>query len=233
MKKFIVLIGLMFLLNPMVVSAQEAVVKKGAYVKAGAGFFGINDADLAFNYQGTDYEIGKIENDMGFNLHTAVGKTFSNGAAIELEFGYNESDADKFRGEDFSAGGVTVHTFDAELDAETSISTLMVNGLYNLKNSSIVTPYAGVGIGIGWAEIEGSRGEASGTNFAFQVLAGIDIALTDRLSLLTGYRYLDAGEISEDGAFYLTDGRYIAAADGEYSFDLQSHNFEAGLKYSF
>lgn len=258
MKNFITLICLMFLLNPVAAFAQDAVdqvavaqdavaqdavaqvavaqvavAKKSLYVKAGAGFFNLEDEGLEFEYQGQEYDVAEISFDGGFNVHAAVGANLTNSLAVELEFGYNSADADKLTGKDFSYRGNSISGIDQSLDNDVSIKTLMVNGLYNLKNSSSFTPYAGVGIGFGWIDLESNGGDYSETNFAFQLLAGVEVELTNSLALTTGYRYLDAGEISGTGSYLVTDGVNYAAGDGEYSFGLTSHNFEAGLKYSF
>ena len=231
MKKYIALIGLLIFLNPVTVFAGNDM-----YVKAGAGFFNLEDSDVGLNYQGTDNHIGGVNFDGGFNLHAAIGKYFDNGLAVELEYGYNQTDADKFEGREFVSEGISFISYDDDLNYKTSINTLMVNGIYNLENSSSFTPYAGIGIGLGWVNIDSDYNDLSGTNFAFQLLAGIAIDLTDQIALTTGYRYLDAGEVTKDDSFTVYDrgtGALLGSGEGEYSTDLQSHNFEAAIKYSF
>lgn len=229
MKKFIAVIGLLVFLNPATVFAGDSV-----YVKAGAGFFNLEDAGTDFNFQGSDYDVGDVSFDGGYNLNAAVGNSFANGMAIELEFSYNKADADKLEGREFSVKGLPVRSHDEDLrNSDVSIKTLMVNGLYNYKNSSAFTPYAGAGIGFGWINVDGKTTDFSETNFAFQILAGVEYALTDNLALSTGYRYLNAGEISDTGTITVSAAGLTVDHTDKYSLDLDSHNFEAGIKYSF
>ena len=219
MKRFIALIGLIIFLNPVTVFAGD-----GLYVKAGAGFFNLQDSNVEFETQGINLSVGRRTFDEGFNIHAAIGKNFTNGFAVELEYGYNEAERDKKE----------VFNLDKDVFEVTnsygaaSIKTLMINGLYNYENSSSFTPYAGVGLGLGFVELSNEQSKAhnthqnNDTNFAFQFLAGLEYALTDNLALISGYRYLNAGEVTQ---------KYLDFA--EVSLDLESHNFESAIKYSF
>lgn len=224
-----ILVAAVFMMNSSAGFASDS----DWYIKGGAGFFIPEDADTEFEYQGKDYDIAELVFDKGFSLNTAAGITLGNGFGLELEFAYHNADLDKFKGKSFQYGDAAIATYDVDLTGDTAIKTLMINGLYNLKNNSSFTPYAGVGIGLGWIDIEANDEEHSDTNFAFQVLAGVEIALTDRIALGTGYRYLNAGEVSDDGEYTVRIGNTLTTVSGEYSLDMDSHNLEAVLKYSF
>lgn len=213
MKKFFALIGLMIFLNPATVFAGD-----GLYVKAGAGFVIMQNADVESEFHGSNGEIGFRSFETGFNLHAAIGKKFTTGFAVELEYGYNEADRDEKE-----VLGVVSKSY-----GEASIKTLMINGLFNLENSTPFTPYAGVGFGIGFVELSNEQSHANNpheltdSNFAFQLMLGAEYALTDKIALTSGYRYLNGGEVTQQ---YLDDAKV--------SLDLDSHNFESAIKYSF
>ena len=63
MKKFIAVIGLIVLLNPVVVFAED-----NLYIKAGAGFFNLQDADVEFGTLGQTFNAGERTFDKGFNI---------------------------------------------------------------------------------------------------------------------------------------------------------------------
>ena len=217
MKRFIISICLLVLLNPVTVFAVD-----NLYVKAGAGFFNLQDKELKFHTQGKTFDAGERSFYTGFNLHAAIGKSFANGFAVELEYGYNE--AERYEKE-VAVGDVFVTSASY---GTASIKTLMINGLFNLENSSSFTPYAGIGLGLGFVELGNEQSKAhnphnlTDTNIAFQILAGVEVELSENFALISGYRYLNAGEVTQ---------RYLD--DAKVSLDMESHNFETGIKYSF
>lgn len=73
---------------------------------------------------------------------------------------------------------------------------LMANAWIDLGNSSTFTPYIGGGIGYAISKFDGGA-VYSGVdgNFAWQLGAGINVAVSDTTSLGLGYRYFDAGDV--------------------------------------
>lgn len=93
----------------------------------------------------------------------------------------------------------TFSTSNAFASGEGSIRTfaLMANVWYDLPLGSSITPY--VGGGIGYAENEVEHGLVmNGTEggFAWQLGAGANFALSDKMSIGVGYRYMDAGDVT-------------------------------------
>jgi len=207
MKKFIALISLVLLFGSSQAFADDH------YFKVGAGLSFVADSDLDLGFDAADITVGKVSSNAGFALHTALGTSFKNGSAIELEYGFKKTSLDE----------VTRGSASFDMDGNIKVNTLMVNGLYNYKNSSFLTPYAGLGIGIAW--VNGSDDtddpDVSNTNFGFQLLAGISTEVEEGIDLSLGYRWLNAGSISEDVSL------------GTASMDIDTHSFEAGIKYSF
>jgi opacity protein-like surface antigen len=94
-----------------------------------------------------------------------------------------------------------------------------------------VTIYAGVGIGLGVTEVSAtdnvSAGSETNYKFAWQAGAGIAYEVTEYVTLSAGYRYFDLGQAD------LT--LYGAGPDpfGDYTLDVQAHEFIAGVRVSF
>ena len=208
MKKVIALISLVLLFASTQAFADDH------YFKAGAGLSFVPDSDLDLDFDvGGGVTVGEISSNTGFALHTALGTSFKNGAAIELEYGFKKSGLDK----------ITSGSVSADLDGNIKVNTLMVNGLYNFENSTMFTPYGGLGLGIAWAKISDDTDDSNSkdTNFAVQLLAGVSTEVANGVDFSLGYRWLNAGSISEKVSI------------GTASMDIDTHSFEAGIKYSF
>jgi len=214
MKKFLGLISLVLLFNSSIVFAGN-----DKYVKGNVGIFMMEDSTLNFESADVNVDIANMTFDTGFGLSVAAGQSLGN-FDVELEFAYKNADFDKFEGKTFNINGFDITTPDSDLDDTIKIKTLMTNGIYNFKNNSSITPYIGAGLGIAWIDME----DFDGTEFAYQFLTGIDMAVNERLSLLVGYRYLGTGDISFEE--YLGETYEVSAT-------IDSHNLEVGLKYSF
>jgi opacity protein-like surface antigen len=73
---------------------------------------------------------------------------------------------------------------------------LMANAWFDLGNSSTFTPYIGGGIGYAISKFDGGAVyDGVDGNFAWQLGAGVNIAVSDETSLGIGYRYFDAGDV--------------------------------------
>jgi opacity protein-like surface antigen len=118
-----------------------------------------------------------------------------------------------------------------------------INGILRFKNSSIVTPYIGIGAGgqyltigrgqastniPGYSHVTGLNG--SDLDFAGQALAGFDFAIADHWSIFTEYKFIDA--IGTDAKT-----NNVAGVSGlTYRFkpdQIQQNLVVAGVKYSF
>lgn len=77
------------------------------------------------------------------------------------------------------------------------MSTYMINGYYDIRNSSIVTPYVGIGLGFADMKLKYSDEEnlysKSKTKFAYSLNAGIGIEVAKNITVDVGYRYLKPG----------------------------------------
>ena len=135
----------------------------------------------------------------------AVGYSFKDRLRLELEGGYRRNEVDVIElgpeiGEDAASGDVVV-------------LSLMANAYYVFRPNSLMRPYAGFGVGAvrsdfdieGFGFVENfvsgpERREVflddTDTRAAFQVMAGVEVTLTDHLKFTADYRYLKSAQMS-------------------------------------
>ncbi len=77
--------------------------------------------------------------------------------------------------------------------SDTSVSTVTGNMYLDIPTGSMITPYLGAGLGYGWA-IDDVGPDKEG--FAFALMAGASVDLSESLSADVGYRYR---EIMDNG----------------------------------
>lgn len=74
---------------------------------------------------------------------------------------------------------------------------LMANVWWDLTNDSQFTPYVGGGVGYAISKFDGGAVyDGVDGNFAWQLGAGINVAVSEETSLGIGYRYFDAGDVT-------------------------------------
>ncbi len=139
--------------------------------------------------------------DPGPTLALAVGYSFRDRIRVELEGSYRRNRVEVIElgpdiGEDAASGEVVAYS-------------LMANGYYLFRPASLIRPFVGGGAGMVRAnfdiEVFGfcanlvcgpERREtfldASDTRAAFQVMAGVEIAINRRLKFTADYRYLNS-----------------------------------------
>lgn len=122
--------------------------------------------------------------------------------------------------------GATMDTPFNDLDAEFTAYTGMVNAYWDIANLGGVTPYVGVGAGLtlnNLHDINLPTGQRNNTraDFAWAVMAGVQVELSDNVSLDAGYRYIDLGKAKAKGN------------DPIVVKDLVSHDVRVGIRYNF
>ncbi|HEY0257291.1 MAG TPA: outer membrane beta-barrel protein [Candidatus Methylacidiphilales bacterium] len=149
--------------------------------------------------------------------------------AVEAEALYI---GDHSRVSDFGAAGSSEHF-------RTNSGDFFINGILRFKNSSIVTPYVGVGVGLQYltthgninipvAGVSGNNVNTDDIDFAAQALFGIDVAVANHISVFTEYKFIDA--LGTDASTDASPG------GGNYHFkpdQIQQNLITAGVKYSF
>ncbi len=122
----------------------------------------------------------------------------------------------------------------SDVDGNLGAFSMMVNAFFDLHNASPITPYFGGGIGFAVLQLSDTTGvgpqgqvvqlypQGDDTVFAYQVGAGLDIALNPMISLDLGYRYFGTDTASFNSNSLITT-----------DLKLQSHNAMVGVRVKF
>jgi opacity protein-like surface antigen len=119
----------------------------------------------------------------------------------------------------------------------TNSGDVFINGILRFKTGSIVTPYIGLGVGGQYltthGQIAGPGGTVTGLDtsdfdFAAQGLLGIDVAITDHISLFTEYKFIEAVGTDAKNANVGAGSTYRFKPD-----QIQQNLITAGVKYTF
>lgn len=200
---------------PSLASAQ------GWYGSATAGYNtnGGIDFDAVANPTGagaSPYDIGAgATGDGGWGGALALGYAFENGFRTEAELGKTTAD--------FANKGVS-----STLGSQTTW-TAMLNGLYDFNRDGKVNPFVGAGVGMARVKVLASSYDQANASspllalsrmsaahisdtdsgFAWQLIAGLGLKLTDQLSADLSYKWLNVPDLSFAGT-----GRYRTNATG-------------------
>ncbi|MCB1504725.1 MAG: porin family protein [Hyphomicrobiaceae bacterium] len=118
-------------------------------------------------------------------------------------------------------------------------TTLMFNAYYDLGKFGRFVPYVGAGIGAAYHQLDDIyfTGNPNLTNhihgnndiaFAWSLMAGVGVQLTDRAVLDVGYRYIDTGSITSQRS----DTGFNVNPAVKFD-DLTAHELKVGLRYHF
>ena len=152
----------------------------------------------------------------GYLIGILVGTKFDV-FRLEGELAYRANDADELKG----PGGT------APVTGDTTSTSLMVNGYYDIKTSSSVTPYLGAGIGFSNVSVDYSDAgvklaDDSDMVFSYQFIAGVGFDINPKLKLDLSYKY-----------FATTTPSYKDVFGDSFDVDYNTHNVQIGLRYSF
>jgi opacity protein-like surface antigen len=152
--------------------------------------------------------------------------------AVEAEALYIGDDS---HASDLAFGGSTEHFTSNSGD-------FFLNGIVRFKNSSIVTPYIGIGAGLQYITTHTQLSvpflpvtvtglDTSDLDFAGQAMFGVDVAVAKHISVFSEYKFIDAigtdaksGNIPAD----LGGGTYRFKPD-----QIQQNLITAGVRYTF
>lgn len=187
-------------------------VVAGPYVSVG-GIYNFIEKD-AVNVSGTTHN-AKFKN--GWGVLGAGGYEWETGVRTELELSHRENK------------GKYIDTSATPLGGKRNDTALMANILFDLNNSTKLTPYFGAGIGVDWVKwsnvgtgtppvFSGSKGSV-----AWQAILGLAYNIDTNLKLIGEFRYMKSVDHNYTG----TAG---ATAKG---WDDGDGQFLLGLRYSF
>lgn len=176
------------------------------------------DLDLIAGY---DFGMFRLEGELGYKRARAKSINVNSDFVTALNTGAGTD----FVGGDFNIGG------------KTSVLSGMVNGLVDFGGNGGPGFYAGGGVGAANVKQFGS----SDTKFAWQLLAGAYMPVSNNLDVGLKYRYFRAGRSSGSDAFPFSAGATTCGAlpcsGGVATFDtdsrFSSHSLLASLVYNF
>jgi len=179
---------------------------KGWYVGLEGGANWIDDADATAAFstgEGTTTTAGSISFDTGWAAIATVGYSYGEHWRAEIEGGYRSNDITSGAGSDVTEW------------------SLMVNALYDFHLSPTLDLTLGAGAGYDWATLDlGGVVDDTDGNFAYQGIAGLSYAMTDRMDLTLTYRYLNV----QGPAFDLVGLKFDVD-------DVTKHSVTVGLRF--
>ncbi len=226
-KKLIAFITLVTLSLPAICLATPP--HPGPYVSGFMGVSALTNTDVTsttFGPGATTFD-DRVEFDPGINIGGAGGFDFGF-LRVEGELSYKNGEMSKIT-EQISG------TRFANVDGRLGALAMMFNAFLDLHNATRVTPYVGGGVGfatlhlsetVGTATTSGNRSRLyrsdDDTVFAYQVGAGLEIALTQMFSLDLGYRY-----------FGTAKAKFNNHSSTATELKLESHNASVGFRIKF
>lgn len=151
----------------------------------------LHDAELTSPR--VDHRIKSPSNDRDLNGAIALGRGFDDGWRAEVEYTLRKN----------SQFDSHWSPFDANVNRmEVNSQRLMLNGFKDFALTDKLSWYLMAGAGVAHVQSEGYQGNPSRqfakngqNNFAWSLGLGMDYALTDKITLGSGYRYVDMGKI--------------------------------------
>lgn len=227
MKTYFVAIATLFIFSiPSLSSAAD--YRPGPYFSAflGASFARDTTVD-SINSTGNTFS-DQVTFDPGIYVGGTGGYDFGF-VRLEGELSYRGANIDTVT----QIGPIPEHF--RNVDGDLGVFAAMGNVFLNMHNPSRVTPYLGGGIGFATLHLSATDGysptqgryvplynDSNDTVFAYQVGAGMDIALNSRYSLDIGYRYFATEKAKFDSDYATTS-----------EFRFESHNAMVGFKFKF
>jgi len=159
----------------------------------------------------------ETEFDAGIATSSVIGYNYGNNIRVEGEFAWRRNDGDSlaFQGIErpFTAKGAESYSF-------------LANAFYDIPTDSSITPYVGVGAGVGFLENEFLYGpvdfEDKDTTFVYQGIVGASLPVTEKITAFVDARYFAATGV---------DFVRTSPADNGVSLDSEYDNFTVSVGY--
>ncbi|MFO7595424.1 MAG: outer membrane beta-barrel protein [Desulfocurvibacter africanus] len=203
-------------------AAAQGVHKSGPYVGLRLGPSFVFSDDMKVDAAGRGYTLSGSDDDGAvLSLGILAGYDFypvyTMPVRLELEY-MGRSDFDYSHGDGAS-----------EVDADIGVSTFFLNSYYDFRNSTVWTPYVGIGLGSAFHDtavnISGLYADYSGgdesSDLAWNLSAGVGLRASERIVVDFGWRYANFGT-----AEYKDGGNTV-------STELRANEFLAGVRYEF
>jgi opacity protein-like surface antigen len=203
---FVVLI--MLLMLPRISSGAEI----GPYVSGNLGVAFLNESNVTVSEGESDSVV--IDYERGVAGSFAAGYNFGM-VRVEAEFGYqgNKADYSFHEHDDVNYYYDNNHGLVDYNESDMKAYSFMGNFYFDFINSTPVTPFLTIGLGIADVELFADKDNV----MAYQAGAGIAFELTPHMSIDLKYRYFATDDLSFAG----------------YNVEFASHNVYAGFRYTF
>lgn len=227
-RSLIVIAALVTLVAPTICPAAPP--RPGPYVSGFAGVSVPRDTDATTTDSVLNHTFNeRVEFDPGVYVGGTAGFDFGF-LRLEGELSYRNSDIKNVTDK---ADGFQFRDPDGSLGA----LAVMVNAFIDLRNPSPITPYIGGGVGFAVLHMDDVTGtDTRGTTpeqvllyprdddtiFAYQVGAGLELALNPMVSLDLGYRYFETANARFNSGFLNTS-----------NVKLRTHNAIVGVRVKF
>ncbi len=182
----------------------------GWYVAVEGGASWIEDADGTVDIGPNTFPF-EAQFDTGWAVLTEAGYRFESNWRVEFELGYRDNNVDCVSFNGGACGG---------LDADVSQFTQMVNVLYDVPLTDNLTLSLGAGFGGDFVTADTPFFKQTDFVVAGQLIAGLNLALTDSIDLFVNYRYF----VAEDPHFDISP--FVEAG-----FDDAKHTVTIGLRF--
>lgn len=153
--------------------------------------------------------------------------SFGTGPVVGAAWGYDYGD-NPFRSEiEYAYRSGPAEPFAGGASGDFASTSLLVNGYYDFAAPGRLVPYVGAGAGyVTEIDFDIAGGAAPGQysargGFAWQAMAGVTFAVTDRIGISGELRYFDAGS------------RALAGSGGSITADHAAFEAIVGLSLSF
>jgi OmpA-OmpF porin, OOP family len=148
-----------------------------------------------------------------------LGYAMRNGFRLEGELSYRQNDW----------GPAVLDQFETSGSGDATSLAVMGNLLYDFNRDGRLQPYLGVGVGAARINLAlNGAGESEDTTLAYQGMAGIAYAVTDRLTFDVGYRYFMAPDVDASEAF-----SSIGIANADAKVDYEHQAVTLGMRWQF
>lgn len=220
-------------LTTILISITAVADENKAYVQLNVGAVFAepykNGGQFCNNLFGCSVFSYKEDSDPGYVAGAAIGYRLADWFRLEGEAMYQSNDLTKSvltsNTQNFGS-----FTQSGNLHGERERTTFLVNGYYDFKNSTAFTPYVSGGLGGYHLRINARQGRQSGENdlaFAWQLGAGVNYKLDDRVSFDLKYRYLDG----DNAQVVVSNGQLLPNSNQRYG--VGDHQIVVGLRIGF
>jgi opacity protein-like surface antigen len=166
----------------------------------------------------------------GWGVSGFIGFVIDEALRAELEAGYRTNDIERVTITRNTLMPLSVGTI-IPVDGEASTATAMANLYYDFQIKGLpVLPWVGFGIGAAHTNYEVSYDygdpldlviiKDSGWQFAYQLMAGVTVPVSEATSVSAGYRFFATGDTS-----------YVATDGTKFDTGLTNHSFDLGLQF--